>query len=64
MVPASVREMGEGVFYNCYELEKVNFYASVEELPAHTFDQSALSEITLSVGAMRHSATRNSARWI
>lgn len=52
-VPASVREIGEGVFYNCYELEKVNFYASVEELPAHTFDQSALSEITLSASVRR-----------
>lgn len=52
-VPASVRSMGEGVFYACPELENARVDAGISELPASTFELTSLSSIALSPSIRR-----------
>ena len=48
IVPASVTEMGEGVFYSCAYLKGVDVRADIATLPAMTFALSGLSSVKLS----------------
>ena len=47
-IPASVKEMGEGVFYGASGLTMVDVSANIAELPAKTFEFTALKSVKLS----------------
>ena len=53
IVPASVTEMGEGVFYACGDLKGVDVRADIAVLPAATFGLSGLSSVKLSDSIVR-----------
>ena len=47
-IPASVTEMGEGVFYGCAYLDEANVQADIAVLPAYTFALCGMTKVTLS----------------
>ena len=46
-IPASVTEMGEGVFYGCSYLDSADVQANVAVLPAYTFALCGMTKVTL-----------------